>query len=336
MDSEIIGRRRFPASAGVWLALAAASYGVGHVAQGPTCGLLAATPTAMLALGCLTARPTPARGRLTAAGLDMTSPRISAPYAAITCLRLVGSRQKDRRYSELQIGVPDQLIRVRVPSSPALLTLCELLLARVGFSGGRNVTPALRPTLEYLEGKFGADRVFTFVARLVDLPPYRVLRHCGLFMMLAAALWIAAGARRDFSQFVCPGWALLIVGVTAAAISLLRAGVVPARLLDASVIISPAGVTLAQGDVVGELKWAELQRISFGRGQSRSFQLDKDQALRLHVEGTAIMILDVYDRPLECLKRLIDLYWQGSAACPGCRRQLTPAQGPLCPHCALP
>ncbi len=55
-----------------------------------------------------------------------------------------------------------------------------------------------------------------------------------------------------------------------------------------SLVISPAGMALRQGDLKGELRWAEI----------RGAQLGKRPPLKLQLAGAMIPIFNVYDRPL--------------------------------------
>jgi hypothetical protein len=55
-----------------------------------------------------------------------------------------------------------------------------------------------------------------------------------------------------------------------------------------SLVLSPLGIALRQGDLKGELKWEEVRAVKFPRNRPLSVQL----------AGATIPIYDIYDRPL--------------------------------------
>ena len=70
-----------------------------------------------------------------------------------------------------------------------------------------------------------------------------------------------------------------------------------AKLRHSEMIITPSGLALVQGDLQGELTWAEvLTAKKYGNG------------LRLKVAGAEIIIQNVYQWPLEYALRQIDAF----------------------------
>jgi hypothetical protein len=69
-------------------------------------------------------------------------------------------------------------------------------------------------------------------------------------------------------------------------------------------VISPIGIALAQGELIGEMRWSELRNV-----RQRNNFLNR-AVIDLHVEGAKVEILDVYDTPLVEIRRQIEQYWR--------------------------
>jgi hypothetical protein len=65
------------------------------------------------------------------------------------------------------------------------------------------------------------------------------------------------------------------------------------------------GLALAQGDLVGELRWAELRSVKL-----RNSSAPRHRRIELSVEGAQIHIRDIYDGPLAEIHQQIDDYWR--------------------------
>ena len=72
----------------------------------------------------------------------------------------------------------------------------------------------------------------------------------------------------------------------------------------ASLIISPLGIALSQGDVQGQLRWSELRDMKLVKGLGRT------AVVRLDVSGAYIVIADVYDAPLSTIFGQMRGYWK--------------------------
>jgi hypothetical protein len=70
-------------------------------------------------------------------------------------------------------------------------------------------------------------------------------------------------------------------------------------------VIGPQGIALSQGELQGQLRWAELKRIRIRKGAFLSAPV-----LELRVEGARIDIPDIYSTPLTLIHREIDAFWQ--------------------------
>jgi hypothetical protein len=191
--------------------------------------------------------------------------------------------------------------RLNVPSRDVL----RFLAARVPSSGGRDVNPALADYLRNLELDYGPDNVATFRAASRRLPPLRRgLRAFSIGLVLTGAAWAVLG----FREYVDVGWggagvACLVFGGLLYAASYSEFGASNPALKNwksASLVIGPFGMAMVQGNIQGELRWAELLEFRF---QPRPRGLGSGHAalipgILLRVKGAEIVIADIYDRPL--------------------------------------
>src|SRR5262249_43685196 len=68
----------------------------------------------------------------------------------------------------------------------------------------------------------------------------------------------------------------------------------------ASLVVSPVGLALVQGEIKGEMRWDELRDVQY-RSRPRSFTLDARTnipGVLLKFEGASITIADIYDQPM--------------------------------------
>jgi hypothetical protein len=75
------------------------------------------------------------------------------------------------------------------------------------------------------------------------------------------------------------------------------------RWRDAGLVISPAGLALVQGNVRGEMRWAELKDLRYKTRTSAA-------GIVLKFEGAEVGIINIYDRPLYLIYERIREYWR--------------------------
>jgi hypothetical protein len=80
----------------------------------------------------------------------------------------------------------------------------------------------------------------------------------------------------------------------------------------ASLVISPSGLAMPQGDMKGRMYWGELRdsRLSRGIESFRFGGASGPAGIHLIVEGAEILVADIYDRPLPLIYGRIRRYWQ--------------------------
>jgi hypothetical protein len=294
---------------GPCLALAVAALPLGlAVATGTAHWAVAALLPAMVALFWWLFRERPFRAELTEEGLEIAEPPRSVPYASIEGL------QARRPPNPYKAGPPCYAIRV-IHSQGALEIPARLnvpsdevysfLYHRLSSSGSRDVNPALADYLRDKQRRHGPERVWTYVGR-----SYRgggLLSRRWLLWWLACLatgpLWLAAAF--VLAEPVWGGGGVLLClcgGIFALAVwSSARGGPArPRKRGRASLVICPDGLALAQGSLVGQLRWDEIRRVRLAGG-----------VITLKLEGAEVRIADIYDRPLPLIRQLLDYYHEG-------------------------
>lgn len=345
MDPVLIrGRARFPVGALLWGLLALLFWFGGREND---IQWQAACFPGLLGLAFLVTTPGRRAYRLGADALEIEWPRPRrVPYADIDRLRLVPTWfTLSRRRStpkQLHIGHRGNWMIISAGVIPSLPKVLALLLYRVGYSGSRRAGGDLGAYLVAQEEIFGEDRVFAFGAREGKGARGGLrLVLAGAALILSAASWVTTTPEGDGQV------ALFMLAIPTAIVALIlivcgvaRQQAVSSKLAYSGVVIGPAGIALRQGGVVGALKWEELIDVGLVRGgqaEGGSLQLTSSgRSLVLQVEGAKIHILDIYDRPIEALLTLIQLFWRGAVPCPACGADLKAAAGPYCPKCHDP
>ena len=324
MIGEIIeSRRGFPWGAVFFLTLGAGLAAVAvperdyHWALGASMPLLIGLALAL--------SPTPSLSfEFTDEGLLVHEPPQTIPYAAFETVIAPGRPgDPDKRGPG---SYPIQLVheggalhipaRLNVPSNDVF----AFLLAAFPASGSPEVNPLLRGYLDRQTAEFGPERVLSYRARsrLGKATPNRGAR-VSLAVFLAGVGWIVNGGVKD--EPVWGGFGVLaalfggLFAILFASLGRRNAvrGVKGWRR--ASLVISPVGLALVQGDLQGEMRWDELRDLKFSR--PTGFHQDNrtvGRGIVLHFEGARVLIADVYDRPLNLIYKQIRTYWRGPGA----------------------
>ncbi|HTU90562.1 MAG TPA: hypothetical protein VMF69_10845 [Gemmataceae bacterium] len=213
--------------------------------------------------------------------------------------------------------------RLNVPSDEVF----SFLYGRFPPSGSREVPSKLVDFLRHREGRFGPEQVWTYRARahLGRSNRHPQLKAFFLALTLAAAVWLVLGiflVGRVLQMEDGWGWiGLGAVGLMFGGLILLLlwsdgrrnfSGI--RRWQQCGLVVAPDGLALVQGDLVGELRWDEVQDVKIGNSPA-AFQFTTStqppRGIVIKVEGAIIVIADVYDRPLPLIYQNIRHYWQG-------------------------
>jgi len=70
-------------------------------------------------------------------------------------------------------------------------------------------------------------------------------------------------------------------------------------------VISPVGIAMIQGEMKGKLRWDEIRKVVPPR-TAKGVQVQAAmQGLQLHVDGSTIVVLDIYNVPLSEIEQRI-------------------------------
>lgn len=263
-------------------------------------------------------RERPFVARFTETALEVDEPPLAVPYA-----ELQGLWAPRRPANPFKAGPRSYTIHVihagGVLRVPARLTVrsdevYSFLFGRFSLGGSRDI-PA--PLLDYLRRKeraYGAQRVWSYRAR-THLGLGLQTRSMGAFflaLLLSGIAWLVWGIVRGVEGWIVGSifavflgglftWIVWLAGRRPMQAAGLR------RWRRSGLVISPDGLALVQGDLVGEMRWDELREVKIIKGSG----LGTVGSILLKVEGAAILIADVYDRPLALIYQHICHYRKG-------------------------
>ncbi len=88
--------------------------------------------------------------------------------------------------------------------------------------------------------------------------------------------------------------------------------IVSSKLKDSCLVLSPTGIALIQGDLRGTLAWEEVLGVN-RIGNYRSFQISSPgKGISLKVRGADILLLDIYDSPIDAVEVQIQRHLNGT------------------------
>jgi len=339
MIGQILQERRpFPSFAVICLIIAALCLGGGLADRDANWAVIAILP-AMVGVMMLVGRPRPFHAELTEHEIVVHSGGMTVPLRDISRLSFVGSgRQPDSGFVDVSCG--NSVIRVPEHTIPSPVEFYRFLASRLAVPAATSLHDSVAGYFQAQTQTFGADRVWAHVARqVVQGKRSRTGTFASLGMLLAAAAWCVAGAALHRPEWIFAAFFLslaslfvwLLTGgrksgpftpgsdIPVLVLALLlgpfwflvflanRASVDrrAKRFSNSGLAISPAGLALAQADIIGHLRWAELKKTRMATGS-----LFSRPTLNLYVQGAVIQILDIYDSPISIIHEQIDQYWQ--------------------------
>jgi hypothetical protein len=339
MIGQILQERRpFPTFAVICLIMAALCLAGGFADRDSTWTVIAILP-AMVGGMVLLGRPRPFHAELTDHEFVVHSGGMSMQFREITRLSFVGSgRHPDSGFVDVFCGT--SVVRVPERTLPSPVEFYRFFASRLAIPVSASLHDSVAGYFQAQTQTFGIERVWAHVARqVVQGKRSRTGAFASLGMLLAAAAWCVAGAVLNRPEWFFAAFFLVLASlfvwlltggrksgpftpgsdIPVLILALLlgpfwflvfavnRASVDrrAKRFSNSGLAISPAGLALAQADIIGHLRWAELKKIRLATGS-----LFSRPTLNLYVEGAVIQILDIYDSPISTIHEQIDQYWK--------------------------
>jgi hypothetical protein len=268
--------------------------------------------------------------------LEVSDPPIQVPYEEMQAL--IAGRRPANPYKAGPASYPITIVHsngvVRIPADLNAPSdeVYAFLYNRFQSNGTPPVDPQLTRYLAHQQKLFGAERVWSYRARkyLGRRARSRGWQVLFLSLFLGALGWIGFGAmgpsmgwidKVDQASWFGVGFSVGIVGLVATALTILsgtfflfsspagRTLEMPAKLRAAGLVVSPEGIALAQADLTGQMRWNEVRDLKFVRRAARVIGGLGGHGIILHVAGAAIIVADIYDRPLPLIHQLMLHYW---------------------------
>lgn len=288
MSSQILdGRRPNPLVPLLCIAAAATLIGVGSLQRQPQWAIFATLP-GFIGLLMLIGGGRRFYAELTDRDIALPANSLVVPYSEINHLWTKDSRKNGPIYVYHQRGT----FRIPALHETAMSDLFTLLRAAMP----QTIPAASSRVSNYFQTQrqvFGDDKVWAYVQR----PTFRSRefgghRLIGLTLMLSGPAWLVGGIAVNAPWLFCTAIALLVIGPVIWQSAGSEANSSIRKLRDSCLVISPVGIALTQGELIGELRWAEV------RSAKLVLPSSKLSRVQLQVEGARIDLLDVYDGPL--------------------------------------
>jgi hypothetical protein len=260
-------------------------------------------------------------GQLTETALELLAPPVTIPYEKLQGLwakgRTGNPTRPKRRSFPMQIAHEDGILYIPANLNLSSEDLYQFMYSRFSPSGSREVNSQLAKYLAVEEGAFGSDRVWSFRARKHLARPFgaRKFRAFSLAIVLSALLWLGLGfGPNKLEGWIAGGFIGLFIGLVLFLGSFIVTQTGPQRIKrwqQSSLIISPGGIAMIQGETKGEMGWDELLDVKWREVKNQAFTSDSDPpGIVLVFEGAKVSIADIYDRPLPIIYRHIAQCWR--------------------------
>ncbi|HTU21787.1 MAG TPA: hypothetical protein VMG10_27360 [Gemmataceae bacterium] len=325
MIGQTLESRPLPPLGGTFWLLAASALDVAAVAAGNVHLAVASVLPWLVAVLFFRLRERPFTARLTETALEVEEPPLELRYDDLQGLlaprRPANPFKAGPRSYLIQVihrnGILRIPARLNVPSDDVF----SFFYSRFSPSGSRDVPSTLLDFLRHRERRFGPDQVLSYRRRdyLGLLKALPRLRACFLALMLAGAAWLIWGIVSGQTEWTGGGVVTVVLGGLFSLLFWLdgRRYFGSARKgRQAGLVVAPDGLALVQGDLVGELRWDEVLEVKLGRGPA-TFQFSTStqppRGIVLAVEGAAVVITDIYDRPISLIYQNICHYWRGKS-----------------------
>jgi hypothetical protein len=294
-------RRPFPVGAVLWLTIAIVCVALTFVTHRAHWAVFAILP-ASISLALFVSQPEEFHAELTDHGF-MLGVTGFVPYQSIRRIWLA-----TRGGKSVYVSHQDGTLRIPGTAKATPMQLLAFLNSVRPPQPFVQVHGAIAPYLQSQVQSFGLEKVFAHVARTprFEVEGARSKAVIAAMFGTAAAWVIAAMALQEGSW---AGIAALLATVALFALLIRNASSTVGRGVknwqDSSLVIGPAGLALAQGDLKGELRWKEVREIKL-----RTAGGPAQRRVELKIHGAQINIMDFYESSLGEIHKQIDGYWR--------------------------
>lgn len=321
LDRQIESTPTFPLGTTLFGLLGVALV-AGFFASGEAGLAIGSIPCWVLALVLFVTRQSGFSAVVTKAGLEIREAGQMISFESIQNVVFNGKVDKDGQYPTQQaaIHVSHETGTLLIPANIDIPSneLFSLLCHRFQPIDVRNLNPLLEDYQSEQVSTFGDEKVYRFTARQKVSPLStggRMAKAIGAGMMLSSVGWFVAASMHD-EGWIAGGIILLIVGLVVFLVGFSKGHSPVAQIKDwenSGLVISPVGLALIQGPLKGRMRWEELKDVKFNQGR-RSFQASSgplQSGILLHVEGSFLVIADLYNQPIATVHERIMTYWRG-------------------------
>ena len=232
----------------------------------------------------------------------------------------VSGRKGTSRVKQIEISHSGGVLVVPCPVSVPVPALIRFLEGRIPTEPrGDSIRGALADWRNEQVAEFGEDRVAAFGRRAeIYQKTSRVELTNGAwaFILVGLALLIY-GSVTESGEWVGLGIAGITISLFLALFSLTsrsNAKVRAKAARQAGIVVSPAGIALAQDGSVGKLEWEAI--LDIGQKSRSAVTLTRQdlvEGLQLKLVGTRVLIHDVFELPLSVVEARLREYWREPA-----------------------
>jgi len=300
--------RPFPTAAALLLmtaVLCSTATVISHVPGWAIFSILPASIGAVL----LIMRPRRVCAELTTAGLYLPNKRENIAYEQIT--RLWCAHLGPLGFpAAIYVTHLNGITRIPLNDRSQMLEVHAFIESKIPRHHLSNVNQSLQGYWQLHALTFGRDRAWAHNAKpnLADRSRRRSI--CVILPCHATAwAWMIIGVSTKSNGLAgCGGLLFLITAVAFLVWYLCRQLSMPQigirKWRDSSVVVSPAGLALAQGDLTGELLWDEIRSLRLKDGS-----FPRNRRIELDVDGAQVQVRDIYNTPLAEIYRQVERYW---------------------------
>jgi hypothetical protein len=321
IGSDLESQPKPPLVAAVLLAMALGCELVGLMLSSRgwlMCGLL---PLAVAIVWWLT-RERPFAAKLTENGIVLTATKYLVPYDEIRAVwpAFPGERLRSKGESfALRIQHGGEVLNVPARLNVSSQELFDFLATKIHVVQATPANPAVAEYMQRQVAMFGTDHVWSFCAQIRSDAASERIQYRKCLVMLSAvpvgAVWCGTGLAWRMEEWTVFGGITMVVGLFGSLLFFVAAKSSTPRVKNwrgASLVISPLGFALAQGDLCGELRWKEVRdvRLRHGSGALFSDVSARGSGVVVRVDGAEFLVADFYDAPIQVIYDRISQLWR--------------------------